>query len=158
MHQEFDFIPFFLESSLETTQPGLEFFKTGNRAQMSDRLIYESRKSKVFYRTDESGAAFAVKVLNFEFPTPDDISQFHNEFDIIEGLHLAGVRNAIKKTRENGRHVLIMEWIKGQPLKEAFRDKTGDIVDALHIAIAASNTLAEIHENQIIHRDVILPQ
>lgn len=86
---------------------------------MSDRLIYESRKSKVFYRTDESGAAFAVKVLNFEFPTPDDISQFHNEFDIIEGLHLAGVRNAIKKTRENGRHVLIMEWIKGQPLKEA---------------------------------------
>jgi histidine kinase len=121
---------------------------------MSDRLIYESRKSKVFYRTDETGAAFAVKVLNFEFPTPDDISQFHNEYDIIEGLHLAGVRNAIKKTRENGRHVLIMEWIKGQPLKEAFRDKTGDIVDALHIAIAASNALAEIHENQIIHRDV----
>jgi hypothetical protein len=56
MHREFDFIPFTLESSLGTTQPGLEFSKMGNRAQMSDRLIYESRKSKVFYRTDESGA------------------------------------------------------------------------------------------------------
>jgi len=45
MHREFDFIPFTLESSLETTQPGLELSKTGNRAQMSDRLIYESRKA-----------------------------------------------------------------------------------------------------------------
>lgn len=87
---------------------------------MSDRLIYESRKSKVFYRTEGTGAAYAVKVLNFEFPTPDDISRFHNEFDIIEGLHLPDVRKAIRKTRENGRHVLIMEWVQGQPLKEAF--------------------------------------
>ncbi len=121
---------------------------------MSDRLIYESRKSKVFYRTEGTGAAYAVKVLNFEFPTPDDISRFHNEFDIIEGLHLPGVRNAIRKTRENGRHVLIMEWVQGQPLKEAFRDKFGDIIDVLHIAIAAAGSLAEIHEHQIIHRDV----
>ena len=121
---------------------------------MTDQLIYESRKSKVFYRTENSGAAFAVKVLNYEFPTPEDISQFHNEFDIIQGLHLSGVRNAVKKTRENGRHVLIMEWVKGQSLKEAFRDKTDDIIDVLHIAIAASGALAEIHQHHIIHKDV----
>ncbi len=98
---------------------------------MADRLIYESRKSKVFHRTEADGAAYAVKVLSFDFPTPDDISQFHNEFDIIEGLSLPGVRKAIRKTRENGRHVLIMEWVKGQSLKEAFRDKTGDIMTQL---------------------------
>ncbi len=121
---------------------------------MADRLIYESRKSKVFHRTEADGAAYAVKVLSFDFPTPDDISQFHNEFDIIEGLSLPGVRKAIRKTRENGRHVLIMEWVKGQSLKEAFRDKTGDIIDALHIAIAAAGALAEVHEHQIIHRDI----
>lgn len=121
---------------------------------MTDRLIYESRKSKVFCRTQDTGETYAVKVLNYEFPTPEDIAQFHNEFDIIHGLELSGVRKAIRKTRENNRHVLIMEWVSGQSLKEAFRDKSGDIVDALHIAIAAAGALAEIHEHQIIHKDV----
>lgn len=121
---------------------------------MTDRLIYESSKSKVFCRTEDSGKAYAVKVLSFEFPTPDDIARFHNEFDIIEGLKLSSVRNVISKTRENNRHVLIMEWVTGQPLNEVFGGKSGDIIDVLHIAIAVAGALAEIHEHHIIHKDV----
>lgn len=121
---------------------------------MTDRLIYESHKSKVFCRTEGSGPAYAVKVLTYEFPTPEDIAQFHNEFDIIHGLELQGVRRAIRKSRENNRHVVVMEWVDGEPLNEAFRGKSGDIIDALHIAIAATGALAEIHENGITHRDI----
>lgn len=47
-----------------------------------------------------------------------------------------------------------MEWLPGLPLKEAFRHQEGNIIDALHIAIPAAGTLAEIHDHQIIHRDV----
>src|SRR5262249_32880818 len=61
--------------------------------QMGDRLVYESKKSKIFRRQDDrSGAVTAVKVLNYEFPTPADIAQFHNEFDIISGLKVPGIR------------------------------------------------------------------
>ena len=120
---------------------------------MTDRLIHDSRKSKVFCRT-EGVQAFAVKVLNYEFPTPDDITQFHNEFDIIQGLTLPGVRNAIRKSRENNRHVLVMEWVDGLSLKEAFRGKTGDILDVLHIAVALAGALAEVHAHRIIHKDL----
>ncbi|MFA9229623.1 MAG: adenylate/guanylate cyclase domain-containing protein [Microgenomates group bacterium] len=121
---------------------------------MTDSLIYDSRKSKVFCREEGGVRTHAVKVLNYEFPTPDDITQFHNEFDIIQGLTLSGVRRAIRKTRENNRHVLIMEWVAGQSLKEAFRGKSGDILDALHIAIAVAGALAEIHGHRIIHKDI----
>ena len=62
---------------------------------MADRLIYESKKSKVFRRQDGSGAVTAVKVLNYEFPTPVDIAQFHNEFDVISGLELPEIRAAL---------------------------------------------------------------
>ncbi len=122
---------------------------------MTDRLIYESRKSKVFCRKDAvTGEKYAVKVLNYEFPTPEEIAQFHNEFDIIGGRPLSCVRRALSKTRENHRHALVMEWIEAEPLKSAFRNKSGDIVDVLHIAIAAAGALEEIHSHRIIHKDV----
>ncbi len=146
----FEFIeaPGFGESANDC-DPGEEI------AYMTDRLIYESKKSKVFCRKEtDSGQSFAVKVLNYEFPTPEDIAQFHNEFDIISGLSLAGVRNAIRKTRENHRHVLVMEWIEGESLLTAFRNKTDDIVDFLHIAIAAAGALEETHAHRIIHKDI----
>ncbi len=121
---------------------------------MADRLIYESKKSKVFRRQDASGAVTAVKVLNYEFPTPVDIAQFHNEFDIISGLALPEIRAALRKTRENNRHVIEMEWVDGEDLKTAFRQKSADIVDVLHIAIATARALSEIHRHHIIHKDV----
>ena len=65
---------------------------------MGDRLVYESKKSKIFRRQeDRSGAVTAVKVLNYEFPTPADIAQFHNEFDIISGLKVSGIRGALRR-------------------------------------------------------------
>src|ERR1700675_447566 len=65
---------------------------------MVDRLVYESKKSKVFRRQEDgSGTVTAVKVLNYEFPTPADIAQFHNEFDIISGLKLPGIRGPLRK-------------------------------------------------------------
>lgn len=121
---------------------------------MTDRLVYQSHKSKVFFRVTDAGETQAVKILTSDFPTPDDIAQFHNEFDIITGLDLRGVRKAIRKTRENNRHVVVMDWVDGQSLKEAFRDKSGDIIDILHIAIAVADALAEIHENGITHKDI----
>jgi hypothetical protein len=106
---------------------------------MGDRLVYESKKSKVFRRqVDGSGAVTAVKVLNYEFPTPADIAQFHNEFDVISGLKFPGIRGALRKTRENNRHVIELEWVDGENLKTAFRQKSCDIVDVLHIAIATA--------------------
>ena len=122
---------------------------------MGDRLVYESKKTKVFRRQDDaSGAIKAVKVLNYEFPTPADIAQFNNEFDIISGLKLPGIRAALRKARENNRHVIEMEWVDGENLKTTFRQKSSDIVDVLHIAVATARALAEIHHHHIIHKDI----
>jgi histidine kinase len=123
--------------------------------QMGDRLVYESKKSKIFRRQEDgSGAVTAVKVLNYEFPTPADIAQFHNEFDIISGLKVPGIRGVLRKTRENSRHVIEMEWVDGENLKTAFRQKSSDIIDVLHIAIATAHALAEIHHHHVIHKDI----
>ena len=99
---------------------------------MKDCIVYQSQKSKVFQRVDNQGRVYAVKVLNFEFPRPSDIDKFLNEFEILKLLAATGARQAVQKTRENGRHVLILDWIEGQPLKKVFHGKSGDIADILY--------------------------
>ena len=56
---------------------------------MAEQLIYESKKSKI-YLVDENewGRPVIMKILNYEFPTPFEIAQFNNEYEIINGLQL----------------------------------------------------------------------
>lgn len=122
---------------------------------MPEQLIYESKKSKI-YLVDENewNRPVLMKILNYEFPTPIDIAQFYNEFDIIEGLQLQGTRNVLKKGKEKNRHALYLEWFKSVTFKEAFQKKQEDVLDFLYIASAAAEALGEIHQHNIIHKDI----
>ena len=122
---------------------------------MTEKLIYESKKSKIFFCDDaESGNPVAKKVLNYEFPTPKDISRFYNEYEVISSIKLSGIRNVIRKGKENNRHYLLLEWIEGENLAAAFRGKQNDIIDFLYIAIAITEALSQIHAYNIIHKDI----
>jgi len=122
---------------------------------MTEKLIYESKKSKIFFcEKTEWGKPVVMKVSNYEFATPKDLSQFYNEYEVISQINLRCIRNAIKKGRENNRHYLVLEWIEGENLSVAFRGKQNDIVDFLYIAIAMADALCEIHNCNVIHKDI----
>ena len=122
---------------------------------MSEQLIYESKKSKIYLQDEnEWHRPVVMKILNYEFPTPVDIAQFYNEYEIIEGLQLEGTRNVLKRGKEKNRHALYLEWFKAVTLKEAFQKKQEDIHDFLFIATAAAQALGEIHQHNIIHKDI----
>ena len=76
---------------------------------MSERLIYESEKSKIFV-VDAEGRSLALKILNFEFPTPREIASFYNEYDILEDIKIEGVRKVVKRTKAKNRHAFFLEW------------------------------------------------
>ncbi len=121
---------------------------------MDDQLIYESLKSKLYVRYSVPGKKLLVKVLNIEFPTPLEIKQFYNEYDILEHLQLQGVRRAVERTKEKNHHVIVFEYVEGADLKEVFRNKQNDIEDFLHITMAICKWLGEIHKMNVIHRDI----
>jgi histidine kinase len=122
---------------------------------MAEQLIYESNKSKI-YLVDENewNRPVVMKILNYEFPTPVDIAQFYNEFEIIDGLHLQGIRNVLRQGKAKNRHALYLEWFKAVTMKEAFQKKQEDIPDFLYIATATAQALGEIHQQNIIHKDI----
>ncbi|MDQ3073798.1 MAG: AAA family ATPase, partial [Bacteroidota bacterium] len=122
---------------------------------VAEQLIHESKKSKIYLLEDsEFGRPVLLKILNYEFPTPKEIAQFYNEFEIIHGLEMKGVRLALKKLKVNSRHAMYLEYVKGKTAKEAFKGKQNDILDFLHIAIRMAEALAELHEQNIIHKDI----
>lgn len=122
---------------------------------MSESLIFESKKSKV-YKLDKNewNKPVLLKILNYEFPTPVDIAQFYNEFDIIDNLELTGVRKPLKKSKYNGRHCMYLEWVEGKVLREAFKGKQNDILDFLYLAISMAQAVGELHQKNIIHKDL----
>ncbi len=65
---------------------------------MTDRLIYDNNKSEIFCREDpDSGRRVAVKVLNFAFPTPEDIARFYNVLEIAPLFFLSNTLNVVPK-------------------------------------------------------------
>ena len=122
---------------------------------MAEQLIYESKKSKIYLVDDgEWDKPVIMKILNFEFPTPAEIDRFYNEFDIINGLQLKNTRNVLRRSKAKNRHALYLEWFQGKTLKEVFQKKQNDILDFLYMAIGASDALGEIHQHNIIHKDI----
>lgn len=120
----------------------------------NEKLIYESIKSKVFLRTAEDAVKQIVKVLNIDFPTPFEINSFYNEYEILNLLPISGIRKCNLKTKEKDRHVLIFEYIEGDSLYAVFQKKKNDILDFLYIAIAICEKVGNIHQHNIIHRDI----
>jgi len=120
-----------------------------------ERLIYESSNSQI-YLLEESEWDVPVirKTLNSEYPPPAETDRFYNEFEIVSGLDLPHGRKAFKRTRYKRKPALYLEYIEAQTLGESFRGKQHDISRFLHLAISIARALGDIHQHNIIHKDV----
>ncbi|MDX5340150.1 MAG: AAA family ATPase [Cyclobacteriaceae bacterium] len=122
---------------------------------MKETLLYESKKSKIYFLEEsEWNHPVLLKVLNYEFPTPKDISQFYNEFEIIENLKIQGARNALKRVKHQGRHAMYLEWIPGKTVKELVHGKPSNPEIFLKLALSINQILIELHSENIIHKDI----
>lgn len=122
---------------------------------MKETLIYESKKSKIYFLEEsEWNQPVLLKVLNYEFPTPRDITQFYNEFEIIENLKITGARRALKRIKHQGRHAMFLEWVPGKTVRDLYKDRPAEIGIFLQLALRVNQILIELHSENIIHKDI----
>lgn len=69
-------------------------------------------------------------------------------------LAVDGVRKAIALTRTEDKPTLIMEYVAGQTLKQAFVEQKQSLMDFLQVAVQVAQTLGEVHQHHIIHWDI----
>ncbi len=118
-------------------------------------LMYESNNSLIYYQSEsEYNRPVVIKVLNADRPTPQYLVHFNNEYEFTKDLAIDGVRKAIARVRMGDKLALVMEYVAGQTLKQAFVEQRQSLVDFLQVAIQIAQTLGELHNHHIIHQDV----
>ena len=126
--------------------------------------IYESANSLVYQAIRQSdGLACIVKILKQDYPTPQELTRYRQEYQITEQLNLDGVIDVYALEPCDRTLAIILEDFGATSLAQLFQDsllpfQRGDfqtrIAEFLHLAIAIVEILGQIHAEKIIHKDI----
>lgn len=98
----------------------------------------------------------AIKVLRPEFIEDEEfVKKFRREAQSAASLSHPNIVGIYDVGTENNCYYIVMEYIKGQTLKELIKSKgTLGVEYATNIAIQISYALDHAHKNNIVHRDI----
>jgi len=122
--------------------------------------IYESANS-VVYRAirEQDNQSVILKVLKEEYPTPQELTRYKQEYDITCNLNLDGVVKAYGLEPYQRSLVIILEDFGASSLKQLMNDSVGSrhafpLPQFLKLAIKTAEILAAIHTANVIHKDI----
>ncbi|HEY9851990.1 MAG TPA: AAA family ATPase [Leptolyngbyaceae cyanobacterium] len=117
--------------------------------------IHEGAKT-IIYRGVKlpSQTSVIIKTLLEEYPTLEEISRLRHEYKIILPLNISGIAKPIALENYKNGLALILEDFRGNSLKKLISTQKISILAFLSIARQLAETLHELHQNQIIHKDI----
>jgi len=96
----------------------------------------------------------AIKQLTEDYPSPKFVAAMKYEYSILKDLEIKNVAKVYDLITLNNNPALVLEKLKGHTLKYWMQHHEIELADALHIMIEVAEGLSEIHQNQIIHKDI----
>lgn len=117
--------------------------------------LHEGQNSIIFRGVREDDQApVVIKVLKGEYPSPRALRQLRREYVTLRELDLPGVIRAYSLESYGNGLALVMEDGGGVPLSEVIHGEALQLRRALELAVALAETLAQLHERSIIHKDI----
>lgn len=120
-----------------------------------EEQIYESVNSRIFRGkriTDD--APVIIKKISQDFPNPEEIKQFKQEYELLSKLTTDGVVKAYALEREGNSVVLVLEDRGAESLRKLFSGSKLELIQFLEIGIQCAHVLGQIHAARIIHKDI----
>ncbi|MHC5930657.1 serine/threonine protein kinase [Nostoc sp.] len=117
--------------------------------------LHASPNSQVYqgYR-DLDQQPVVLKVLRQEYPPPEAIARFKLEYDLTRRFQAPGIIQAYDLKKYQNTLVLVLEDFGGQPLRGLLYQSPLPLQNFLQLAIQVAAALEEIHQQQIIHKDI----
>ncbi|MCT7957552.1 AAA family ATPase [Laspinema palackyanum] len=117
--------------------------------------IYESANS-IVYRgiRDADSQPIILKVLQENYPTPQELARYRTEYQITQSLNVPGVVKVYDLQKYQNTLVMFVEDFGGESLKHWLSERSFDLEEFLHLAIAITEALGQIHSANIIHKDI----
>ncbi len=106
----------------------------------------------------EDGLAVIVKLLKQDYPSPQELTRYRQEYDITRSLNLPGVIRAYDQQAYQRTLVILLEDFGGESLEHWMRQPSNvgpmPLPYFLGLAIALTDILGQIHAAGIIHKDI----
>lgn len=98
----------------------------------------------------------AIKILRGELSRdPVTLLRFQREASAVSKLNHPNVVDVYDVGECNGRHYIVMEYIRGRTLKQLISQRGAlHQAEAVNIMIQLTSAVLHAHENNIIHRDI----
>ncbi|MDX1957094.1 MAG: AAA family ATPase [Leptospiraceae bacterium] len=117
--------------------------------------IAETKKSAIYRAKKSSDTQKVVlKILKREFNSAVEIARIKQESSLVENLSINGIILSKGILISENTVALILEDTGGTSLKQFLNQYSVNYMDFFPIAISLANTLALIHSNNIIHKDI----
>jgi len=119
--------------------------------------IYDGESSRVYRaRQIKDGQAAILKVLKTEYPTPDQLRHYRQEYHLTHQLQLAKVIRCYGLESWQRTLVIIFEDFGGTSLNQLLKQyPQGLPIDQfLTLAFKLSNAIGQLHSQSIIHKDI----
>jgi PAS domain S-box-containing protein len=121
--------------------------------------IYESANSLVYRGITDDGLAIVIKMLKQDYPSPQELTRYRQEYQITRSLNLAGVVKVYSQRDYQRTLVMLLEDFGGESLEQWMRSHPETFCPMplstfLHLAIELTDILGKIHAAHVIHKDI----
>ncbi|RKZ83317.1 MAG: hypothetical protein DRR19_19320, partial [Candidatus Parabeggiatoa sp. nov. 1] len=118
--------------------------------------IYESANSLVYRGLREAdNQPVILKLLKEDYPTPEELFRYRQEYDITRRLeNVDGVIKAYSLEKHQNTLVMCLEDFGGKSLQIWRAEYSFTQDELLTLAIQMADILGQIHQHNIIHKDI----
>ncbi|NEQ36404.1 MAG: AAA family ATPase [Okeania sp. SIO3I5] len=117
--------------------------------------VYESDNSLIYRAIlKPDNQAIILKILKENYPTPSQLTQYRQEYEILRSLDVDSIIKAYDLQRYENSLIMLLEDFGGESLKSLLPQSKLNLENFLTIAIKTTESLAAIHQANIIHKDI----
>lgn len=117
--------------------------------------LYQSSRSFVYRGQRQlDNQPVILKFLADTHPTPEKIARFRREYEITHALALPGVAHAYSLETDQQRWCMVLEDSGSESLTRLELAGKLSLARVLHLAIQIADILSQIHQQQLIHKDI----
>ncbi|MEM9274561.1 MAG: AAA family ATPase, partial [Cyanobacteria bacterium P01_F01_bin.143] len=118
-------------------------------------LIHESANSEVYRCHRESdNQPVVLKILKQNYVKSSKLTKYKQEFEILRSLDTQGVIKAHSLENYQRTAIIILEDFAADSLKKWLAETQFSLKEFLNIALLIVNSLGNIHDRNIIHKDI----
>ncbi len=126
---------------------------------LSDYTLQETlheNDETVVYRAQGPAGPVVLKTSASEFPRPSTVARLRNEYALGAELELRGTVRYLELMPRGKTCVLLIEDFRARPLSWLMRPGAGpvSVEDLLAIGVQLAEAIEELHQHDIVHRDI----